>query len=511
MQQVDLPTLPAVAHVGPSAPAHLGKATAIMVDTADVPGDLAAGLWRTAELLAEDLAKELDLPRRPQIRQGTVAAHAVGLRLSSQVDSPEGYILHTDGATVITGADPAGVYWGTQTLVQLVRGAYEADSAGGRGVELQAHVIDSPEHGERAVMLDCGRKYFSPDSIKRLVREMSYLKLNTLQMHISDNVGFRVECESYPMIVSEEHLTRSDVRDIIAYARDRHVEIILDLDTPSHLDHILESFPEYRLTLQDGTVLDNALDITIPEARDMVKDILLEMMDVFASDVVHIGGDEYLPAPWQEEDPSAIDDTSARHVAEWAQGVTGDARAGALDAYVLYMNEIAECVREHGSTARMWSDDIYPGQGVVRVDQRTQADVWIRWDDSKPTAEDIVDDGHEIMNANGDYLYFILTEDGIGTGPTKNPTGIYESWDPRRFMGAAGDEGDFDLPARHPMLGAHLSVWCDSPPALTQEEVLDNLLEWMQSFSQQVWGGEKIAPTFAELTEEVVSVVGSAP
>ena len=161
MQQADLPTLPAVAHVGPSAPAHLGKATAIMVDTADVPGDLAAGLWRTAELLAEDLAKELDLPRRPQIRQGTVAAHAVGLRLSSQVDSPEGYILHTDGATVITGADPAGVYWGTQTLVQLVRGAYEADSAGGRGVELQAHVIDSPEHGERAVNAGL-RPYFSP-------------------------------------------------------------------------------------------------------------------------------------------------------------------------------------------------------------------------------------------------------------------------------------------------------------------------------------------------------------
>lgn len=503
-------TLPAVLSSGTAArPARIMPSTQIVVDTSGLGAADAASLIRTAELLSVDLAADLGI--RPRVRPGRGATpHDIALSVApgQQAAGAEAYRLRTDGHVTIAGASPRAVFWGTQTLLQLVRGGTPLDNG---GVSLVADVSDSPAYGERAVMLDCGRKYFSAATIRKLIREMAYLKLNTLQMHISDNVGFRVESELFPEIVSPEHLTKEEVRGIIAYAAERGVTVLLDIDSPAHFDHILKAHPEFSLVLANGTRLTNAIDVTLPEAREFVKALLGEMMDLFGSPVVHIGGDEYLPAPWQAWDPNAIRDSSAPQLVAWAREVTGDETADVHDAYVLYMNEIGDFVRSKGAVTRMWNDDIYPGQGVVRVDARTQADVWIRWNRSKPTAADYIQAGHSVMNANGDYLYFILTRDGLGTGPHKNPEGIYERWHPRRFMGAAGSAGDFDLPAGQPMLGSHLSIWCDHPPIMTEEEVLERFQEWIQVFSQQLWGSPKPVATLAELRSEVIAVVGTAP
>jgi hexosaminidase len=313
------------------------------------------------------------------------------------------------------------------------------------------------------------------------------------------------------LIVSPQHLTREDVRGILDEAKRYHVEVNADVDTPGHLDHILSFHPELQLVLANGTRHRGHLDYSKPAARRLVHEIVDEMCDLFDGPVFHLGGDEFFPAPWQGTGPDVVSAASAPQLVEYARQVTGDPDATIFDGYEMYLNELGDLVRAKGKIARMWNDDIYPGEGVSRIDPRTQADVWIRWRSYKPTAGDYVDAGHDVINSNGDYLYFILTGGGVGTGPWKNPKGIYERWTPRTFMGVAGSAGDYILPADKPMLGSHLSVWCDDPSSLTQDQVADHLQEWLQVFAQQTWGSPKPTATLEELRTAVLEKVGTAP
>ncbi|RVU20923.1 hypothetical protein EOT10_26685 [Streptomyces antnestii] len=465
--------------------------------------DSAASLRSAAEVLAEELVAEGHLSRAPQVvLSRDTKPHDIVLKLGAvdQVDNPEAYSIVTDQTVTVTAPTAAGVFWGTRTLVQVLRSGMPV-----------GRIVDWPTLSERSLMLDIGRKYFTPDWIKALIREMSFLKLNTLQLHISEGLGFRVACETHPEIVSEEHLTKTEVREILAFAKKCHVRVNADVDTPGHMDHILSFHPECQLVLANGTRQHGALDFSKPDARRLVHEIVGEMCDLFDGPVFHLGGDEFFPAPWQGTGPDVISDSTAPQLLQYARDMTGNPSATAHDGYEFYMNELADLVRSKGKTARMFNDDVYPGEGVNRVDPQTQVDVWIRWNPTKPNAGQYVAAGHEVINSNGDYLYFILTSNGLGTGPYKNPKGIYERWTPRTFMGAAGSAGDYHLPEYQPVFGAHLSVWCDSPQSMGQDEVARLLQEWLQVFSQQTWGSPKPVATLDEFRVKVAERVGTAP
>lgn len=205
-------------------------------------------------------------------------------------------------------------------------------------------------------MIDCARKYYSPETLKRHIRQMSYLKLNTLQMHINESEGFRVESKLFPQIVSGQHLTQDEVRDIIAYAKQRGVRIILDIDSPAHFRPILDVYPQWRLRLSNGHLGTSKIDFSIDEAREFVKALLGEMIDLFDTEIVHIGGDEYLPAPWEMWVESAVTDARAQQLVGWGRTQLNNQSATLHDAYVLYMNEIGDFVRSKGKTVRQWND-----------------------------------------------------------------------------------------------------------------------------------------------------------
>ncbi|MGW1553299.1 family 20 glycosylhydrolase [Streptomyces sp. NPDC002346] len=477
---------------------RLTPATRIVLNPAS-----ARSLQAEAEVLAEELVAEGHLSRTPPVVVSRESKpHDIVLRLGTveHADSREAYSIVADEGITITSPTADGAFWGTRTLVQVLRGSLPV-----------GRITDWPTLTERALMLDIGRKYFTPDWIKALIREMSFLKMNALQLHLSEGLGFRVECETHPEIVSEEHLTKAEVRQILAFAKRYHVHVNADVDTPGHMDHILSTHPEYQLVLANGTRQGGYLDFSNPDARRLVHEIVGEMCDLFDGPVFHLGGDEFFPAPWQGTGPDTVSDLTAPQLVHYARDMTGNTSATAHDGYNFYLNELAGLVHAKGKVARMFNDDMYPGTGVNPVDPRTQVDVWIRWNSSKPNAEQFVDAGHEVINSNGDYLYFILTSNGLGLGPNKNPEGIYERWTPRTFMGAAGNAGDFHLPEDKPVLGAHLSVWCDSPQSMSQDEVARLLQEWLQVFSQQTWGSPKPTATLEELRAEVLERLGTAP
>ncbi|MFB9573901.1 family 20 glycosylhydrolase [Streptomyces yanii] len=491
--------LPAVQRFEAGAVAkELVPATRIVLHPAS-----ARDLRPAAEVLAEELVTEGHLTRAPRVAVSRNSRpHDIVLRLGEvdQAEHSEAYSIVTDEAVTVTSPTAVGVFWGTRTLVQVLRSGLPA-----------GRIVDWPALSERSLLLDLGRKHFTPDWIKALIREMSFLKMNALQLHISEGLGFRVECETHPEIVSAEHLTKAEVREILAFAQKYHVHVNVDVDTPGHMDHILSFHPEYQLVLANGTRHSGFLDFSKPDARRLVHEIVSEMCDLFDGPVFHFGGDEFFPAPWQGTGPDVVSDRTAPQLVQYARDVTGNSSATAHDGYEFYMNELADVVRSKGKTARMFNDDVYPGEGVNRVDPRTQVDVWIRWNSAKPNAGQYVTAGHEVINSNGDYLYFILTSEGLGTGPYKNPRGIYERWTSRTFMGAAGSAGEYHLPEHAPVFGAHLSVWCDSPSSMGQDEVARLLQEWLQVFAQQTWGSPKPAETLEEFRARVVEQVGTAP
>ncbi|MFP7696472.1 family 20 glycosylhydrolase [Trueperella sp. LYQ143] len=465
------------------------------------------------QTFAQEIGNILKKDAMSVTRDGAPAAGDIVIQTGdvAGVNGPEGYSIQVrDGALVITGKSAVGAWWGTRTVLQIIRGA-TAQPATFAGT-----ITDEPAYGERLVMIDVGRKYFTPDFMKQQIRQMSYLKLNRLQLHLSEGIGYRLESQVAKEAVSPQHWTKAELAEILAVAKQYHVEVIPDVDTPGHMDNLLKAHPEWALTV-NGKKSTGKLDLAVPEARQFAKDLLAEVIDMFPdSKVVHIGGDEYLPAPWEESAGNAINNQSAPSLVKYAnEGVAGG-NLGVNDAYAKYMNEIGDLVRSKGKVARMWNDDVYPKGTTIQVSRETELSQWIRWNASKPNTSDYVDAGFKVVNANGDYLYYILTnaggsDDGLGTGPNKNPQAIYERWTPRTFMGAAGNGGDYILPDGKPMLGAHLSIWCDNADAQSEQKIAERFPEWMRAFSQSTWGSPKMRTSQADFERDVARRVGNAP
>ncbi|WP_312875772.1 family 20 glycosylhydrolase [Arthrobacter terrae] len=462
----------------------------------------AAELGSEATTLANELPSEGYMDTIPTtVLGGPVGENDIYLSIGvvSSSAKAEAYRMGVSDGLKILASDGAGAFYASRTLLQALKihGKFTGT------------VLDWPAYKQRGVMLDIARKHYTSGWIERLICDMSYRKLNVLQLHLSDSQGFRVESRKHPEIVSKQHLSLDEVRKILKVAKRYHVEVIPDIDTPAHLDHILKTHPEWRLKLRNGGVLDSHMDYSIPAVRGFVKELVEEMADVFPGKYFHLGGDEFFPAPWQTGSADVVNADTAPHLVEYAASVAGRG-ATIFDGYKHYLNELIVLLKSRNKTAKVWNDDIYPEEGVLELDKSTEVEGWVRWNRSKPNAGVLADAGYPVVNANGDYLYFILTGEGVGAGLNKCPEGIYERWHPRRFMGVAGDGGNYDLPDEKPLLGAHLSIWADVPNALTQAQVASGFLPWQSSFAQQMWGSPMVVGSYREFTG-IIAAIGTSP
>ncbi|MEO6531049.1 MAG: family 20 glycosylhydrolase [Specibacter sp.] len=419
-----------------------------------------------------------------------------GLNLTP-AQSAEAYRLTAGAVLVITAPTPAGLYYGTRTLLQWLRS----------GGPVRGTVTDWPRYAQRGVMVDVGRKYFSPQWLVRLIENMGWLKLNHLHLHLNDNVGVGLECTSHPEIVSKQHLSYADLDAILALAAAHHVTVVPEFDTPSHAGAILAHHPELAITDRHGTVENDKLNLADPAARALVADVVLEWAHHFPGPFFHVGGDEFFAAPWEPADHQH----PLRYpgLARYAEAQIG-APATPLDGYVHYCNELNALLKSQGKRMRLWNDHVHPGAGVA-LDRDVDVEVWIRWNASQPSALDLHNAGYTLVNRNGDHLYFVLSSDSVpAVSGRKSAQGVYELWHPHRFMGAAGGAADLDLDPSVPVAGAVMSIWCDHPPAMTQDQVAAQIAPWLRSLAQQVWGSPKQAPSYPEFSA-LCAAIGDAP
>ncbi len=237
-------------------------------------------------------------------------------------DNSEGYTLTVNGEGVtISGASPAGVFYGIQTLRKSI--PVQPTST----VELPSVVInDAPRFSYRGVHLDVGRHFYSMDEIKKFIDMMALHNMNRLHWHLTEDQGWRLEIKKYPLLTEigskrKETViggnsgkydgkpyggfyTQDQAREIVKYAMDRHIEVIPEIDLPGHMQAALSAYPDfgctggpYEVWTQWG-VSDNVLCAGNEQALLFVEDVLAEVIDIFPSKYIHIGGDECPKTQW---------------------------------------------------------------------------------------------------------------------------------------------------------------------------------------------------------------------
>lgn len=405
--------------------------------------------------------------------------------VTDESSSPEAYRIEIgENGVHITGASENAVLNALHTMEQLIA----------RGEVPFGTIVDYPDVAERRIHVDCARKYISKDWFIRQIHEMSYLKMNALQMHFSENLGFRIECETDPAIVSEEHLTKAEVREILAEAKKYGVSVIPSFDSPGHVDQILKAHPEYGQVSSTGSHYASGLDITNQEAIDYIKSLYAEYMDLFEGCTdIHIGGDEYMEfdrAPFTTQYQSVLNAYAKEKYGEeytWKDAVAG------------YINDLAEFCHDRGFRPRIFNDGIYYGessyssasnQKIVMHDY-IGIDFWsqMSWNYSIAKLNTFVNHGHDtIYNLNASYFYYVLRSSKPTDGREQhsfdnlNPDKlIYNNWTPGQFQAnTVDDASDF-------IKGAAIAVWCDIPDLVEEDVIHEDIENPTRALASKAW------------------------
>jgi hexosaminidase len=326
-------------------------------------------------------------------------------------------------------------------------------------------------------MIDAGRRFYPPGWIRREIRELAYLKLNRLHLHLSDNEGFRIESRTHPEVVSNPHLTKRQVRRIVAYARRRHVEVVPEIDMPGHLRAALRAHPELQLRDARGVRHPDKLDVTLPAARRLARDLVLEYLRLFPGRFWHAGADEYL---------TPRDLPGFPQLERFARARYGP-RANGSDAYLGFVDWIDRLVRRRGRTLRVWHDGLAGGRAV-----RLRRGVVVEWwsDHSGPSPRELLRGGHRVLNAGWFPTYYVVGP----LGAVRPSMAVaWRTWRVNRFSGLivnvpAPSRPAQVVPAGHPrLLGSELHVWNDDPSRETIAQTERGIVPRLRLLAQRTW------------------------
>lgn len=282
---------------------------------------------RSLELFAQDLEELVGI--RPSVAAGTSedAKDNVYFTLGLQDGGKEAYTINVSSDGILVRAvAPEGIYRATRTLLKSV-GTEKTSS-----VEFpSAEVSDWPRFGYRGLMLDVSRHFSDVEMVKRTIDMLALHQLNIFHWHLTDDQGWRIEIKSHPELTEvgawrddtvvgrylggtdyptdgKRHggfYTQEQIREIVAYAKERYIDIIPEIDLPGHTSAVLAAYPqlgcedkEYKVANRWGVIRD-VLCAGNPASLDLFKDIMDEVCDLFPGKYIHLGGDECVKDRWK--------------------------------------------------------------------------------------------------------------------------------------------------------------------------------------------------------------------
>lgn len=402
---------------------QLGSRTRIVTDAASqITGTQLADRLRTAT----GNAFKSSVANGRAVQKNTILLTTNG---ADAMLGPEGYTLNvTPEGAVIRATDQAGMFYGVQTLLQLLPPEVFATNRV-RGVKWSLpciEIADQPRFKWRGLMLDVSRHFFTKGEVKRLLDLMASQKLNTFHWHLVDDQGWRIEIKKYPKLteigawrtnaslVRPHHgtppvtahpawaeptafgpdgryggfYTQEDIREVVAYAAARHITVIPEIEMPGHSVAALAAYPQFSCTggpfsTDAGAgVLRGIYCAGKEESFAFLRDVLTEVIPLFPARYIHIGGDEVQKDTWQK-----CPNCQARIKAEKLKNEEE------LQSY--FLRRMEKFISSHGKMLIGWSEILQGGlpQNAVVMD-------WIGGGKEAAKA------GHDVVMSPQSYCYF---------------------------------------------------------------------------------------------------------
>ncbi|WP_304858232.1 glycoside hydrolase family 20 protein [uncultured Bacteroides sp.] len=278
-------------------------------------------MQRNAQYLAGYLKKATG--KMYQIETGTEGKGNILLQVVSDVEKPEAYQLKVNAeGVVISGASEAGVFYGIQTLRKSIPVLENSTP-----VLSYVEISDAPRFDYRGAHFDVSRHFFTVEEVKSFIDMMALHNMNRLHWHITDDQGWRIEIKKYPLLTeigsqrketvighnSGEYdgkpyggfYTQEEAREIVAYAAERYITVVPEIDLPGHMQAALAAYPQLGCTggpydvWTIWGVSDNVLCAGNDSVLTFIDDVLAEIIDIFPSEYIHIGGDECPKVKWK--------------------------------------------------------------------------------------------------------------------------------------------------------------------------------------------------------------------
>lgn len=484
-------------------------------------------------------------------KQELAGDHDIVLLLDASLGiAAEGYQVSMNGGQLlIKASDADGLFYGCRFVEKAL--------LTGVGLSKATGVTVKPDYSERAFFLDCGRKYYSPDWIKDMIREISWSNMNAIYIHFSEEMGFRLESKTYPWLAGGDntlciggasygvaadngkYITQDEMREIAAVAKLYHVEIIPSLDSPGHMNYAVKKYnAKYgtdignyyhyngRTAIVQGSGPEAAqknysrgIDISNTEAVTFAKNLYAEYAAFFKElgcTKFDIGGDELLG--WGASLASVSKWNQLDHWKKYAHNRSGNKNAVAYDAFMYYMNDIYDLVKGYGYTSiRMWNDDALRSADtgwskVVTLNPGMEIQYWTPTaNNSKNNIWTYLNAGYKAYNFLNDYNYYVLGQAHDGSGYKGiTPQRIYENWAPNIFTTYDGTGSNIAIGNTN-VKGSAFCVWCDKPSTESAATVKAGILPCLRVNGAKAWDADLNSTVSYSRAQQLLKLIGDAP
>ncbi len=313
--------------------------------------------------------------------------------------------------------------------------------------------------------------------------------MNLFHLHLSDNEGFRLECETYPQITSTQHYTKKEIRELEELAGKYFVEIIPEIDMPNHMSCIMRYFPELWLVDSSGNSAGECfLDFTLPESRKFTANILNEYLPLFKGKYWHLGCDEFI-----------TDFDLYPQFGKWAkQNIAPDAKP--FEAYFGFINWEDSIVKSYGKTTRVWNDWSNKQNGAI-FKTKVNKDIIIEYWNGDYTAQRFIDEGYNTINCSMWHLYYNLASSYV------NNELIYNNFEMLLFN---NNEKVVDNSKR--VIGAKFHIWNDWSPVQreTEYQTANTIKIVLRILAEKTWSNNNTELSYNEF-RDIALILGRAP
>lgn len=424
--------------------------------------------------IGSDLPLVIDLPEKNAVR--------FILDEVQFTNKPEAYRLEVNlkGVTVTAGTS-TGLFYGLQSLLQLITS---------KGIP-QVTIEDEPRFAYRGMHLDVSRNFFPKEFVLKMIDLMAFYKLNNFHWHLTDGAGWRIQMDKYPRLTTDAafrdkanwkewwnsdrrfvpegtegayggYYTKEDIREVVAYAKSKHINIIPEIEMPGHSEEVFVAYPE--LSCSGKPYVNSDFCVGNEDTFIFIENVLTEVMELFPSEYIHVGGDEAGKNAWKTcpKCKKRMQEEGLKNVDE-------------LQSYLIH--RVEKFLNDNGRKLIGWDEIL---QGGLAPDATVMS--WRGEDGAIKAAKS----GHDAIMTPGSYLYF----DFYQADPKTQPEAIGGYTPVKRVYSYEPIPDTLTVEEAKHILGVQSNLWTEYIPDEKQVEYM--LFPRLLALSEIAWSPKEV-------------------